>query len=69
MAKEKKHGPQPNDMEAIILSIQKNFSDCVSGVQEIELEGTGIIKVPPQGVKGDGKLHPLPPKRPRRRRT
>ena len=67
MAKEKKHGPAPNDMEAMILSIQKNFSECASGVQEIELEGTGIIKVPPQGVKGDGKLHPLLPKRKRRK--
>lgn len=69
MAKEHKHGPHPNDMEAMILAIQKNFSDCVAGVQEIELEGTGIIKVPPQGQQGDGILHPLPPRRPRRRRS
>ena len=44
----------------MIESIQKNFSECISGCDSIELEDTGIIKVPKKGKKGDGKLHPLP---------
>ena len=67
MAKVKKHGSRSNDMLAMILSIQKNFSDCVSGVQEVELEDVGVINIPPKGKKGDGVIHPIPPKRKRRK--